>query len=107
MGGRWFLQRSQRGDGLLLAALINLTPLLWRLAPPVVRPVVPVVRPVVRQVARPVLHARVLVVGARRPAGPPLHRGSRSVLVLLLGSCKEVDISVEHVSLDWGLTKIC
>ena len=77
------LQRSQRGDGLLLAVLIDLAPLLGRLAVPVV--VVP------RR--RPVLRAWVLVVGTRGPARSALHRGSRSVLVLLFRACKEVDIS--------------
>merc|ERR1719331_854351 len=72
---RRFLQRSQGGDGLLLAALIDLAPLLGRLAVPVV---------VVAPRRRPVLHAWVLVVGTRGPARSALHGGSRSVLVLLL-----------------------
>ena len=80
-----YLQRSQGGNGLLLAALIDLAPLLGRLAVPVV-----VVAPRRR---RPVLRAWVLVVGTRGPARSALNRGSRSVLILLLRTCKEVDIS--------------
>ena len=87
------LQGSQRGDQLLLvAALLHLAPLLRGLAAPVARRC--------RQV---VLHTRVLVVGARGPARPALHRRSWTVLVLLLRSWEEVDISFGNVSQDFGV----
>ena len=83
------LQRCKRCDSLLLPALhIHLASLLRRLA---------VVRVVVRRVVVPrrrvVLRARVLVVRAWGSAWASLHWRSWRVLVLLLGSCKQFDVS--------------
>ena len=89
------LQGSQRGDQLLLvAALLHLAPLLRGLA------AAPVVARRCRQV---VLHTRVLVVRARGPARAALHNRSWAVLVLLLRSWEEVDISFGNVSQDFGV----